>query len=460
MEPNASEHSLAWPNDVTGDNGGCPSVVDRTTKKNPTPSWKDKLLGGSLALLETNSDAFTFGIDGDSNNDLERLPDDVQTSIVNGVPAFRFSDPIKGILFKEMELTVVIKLLGRNNGYNTLYNRISNLWKPISQFHLMNIENGYYLVQFMNKTDYDCILSQGPWIIFGQYLTVQPWSKDFNPQQPYPDVVLAWIRLLGLLGFMFRRQIMEAIGGSSERCGKYGHVKNLCWMADLDPIPGEGDRIISRVAKNVIIRDEGQSMKALDSRPKSDLATRPNLGNGQPNGLHVSINNKAEVECNLGGLGKEISTLSNSGQDALEKTPLMGILNDQNLNEVNNGTHEFYNPISNVSNVSLSHQAGSNKDMVLDVVNSGSFSNEIRGVSSNGNLDNMDAHYNPTYEGFEGSNVTISDNVLDPRKHSPITFKESSNKKGKGSSTNSSRGNFGKRVSSSRERSGGKDLIG
>ncbi|KAK5846926.1 hypothetical protein PVK06_003227 [Gossypium arboreum] len=84
----------------------------------------------------------------------------------------------------------------------------------------MDIENGYYLVRFMNKADYDCILLQGPWIIFGQYLTVQPWTKSFSPSQPYPSMVLAWIWLPSLPGFLFRRQIMEAIGGLIDKVVK------------------------------------------------------------------------------------------------------------------------------------------------------------------------------------------------------------------------------------------------
>ncbi|KAH1113958.1 hypothetical protein J1N35_007336 [Gossypium stocksii] len=99
-----------------------------------------------------------------------------------------------------MELTVVIKLLGRNIGYNTLHNRITSLWKPISSFHLMDIENGYYLVRFLNRTDFDRVLTQGPWIIFGQYPIVQPWTKEFSPMQPYPSVVLIVEAIGGLVG--------------------------------------------------------------------------------------------------------------------------------------------------------------------------------------------------------------------------------------------------------------------
>ncbi|MBA0602811.1 hypothetical protein Gorai_002978, partial [Gossypium raimondii] len=36
--------------------------------------------------------------------------------------------------------------------------------------------------------DYNRVLTQGPWIVYGQYLTVQLWTKLFRPSQPYPSV--------------------------------------------------------------------------------------------------------------------------------------------------------------------------------------------------------------------------------------------------------------------------------
>ncbi|MBA0568863.1 hypothetical protein Golob_006330 [Gossypium lobatum] len=196
------------------DDGDSHSVEDRTTKKvrfkggideasvdmvvDPdlisAPSWKDKLLDGDPNHSMMDRNVSSFGRDSASDGDFDLLAGDVQTSIVNGVPAISFSVGVKEIFLKEMELTVVIKLLGQSIGYNTLHNRITSLWKPISPSHLM-----------------------GPWIIFGNYLTVQPWTKDFSPMQPYPSVVFAWIQLLGLLGFLFRWQIVEAIRGLIEK---------------------------------------------------------------------------------------------------------------------------------------------------------------------------------------------------------------------------------------------------
>ncbi|KAK5836831.1 hypothetical protein PVK06_012633 [Gossypium arboreum] len=112
-----------------------------------------------------------------------------------------------------MELMVVLKLLGRNIGYRALNNRISSLWNPSKPFHFMDIENEYYMAKFQSIDDYTKVLSQGPSLIYGQYLTVQPWTKEFSPLQPYPSMVLAWIWLPSLLGFLYKKKILEEIGG-------------------------------------------------------------------------------------------------------------------------------------------------------------------------------------------------------------------------------------------------------
>lgn len=110
----------------------------------PIMSWKDKLLGKDIVNHILNRDLHSFGRD----NDLELQDGDIQTTIVNGIPTIIFFDRLKNILIKEMELIVVIKLLGRSIGYNTLHNRIISHWKLVYDFHLMDIENGYYMHVF------------------------------------------------------------------------------------------------------------------------------------------------------------------------------------------------------------------------------------------------------------------------------------------------------------------------
>ncbi|MBA0869944.1 hypothetical protein Goshw_005642 [Gossypium schwendimanii] len=179
----------------------------------PNLLWNDKLLGGVAVVSDLNHFGPSMGIE----NKFELLEGD---------------------------------LLGRNIDYNAINDLILNLWKPAKSIHLMDIAKGYFLVKFQAFEDYNKALTQGPWIFYGQYLTVQPLTKDFSPSQPYPSVVLAWIQLPSLPGYLYKRKIIEAIGGLIGKvvmidgaiqrveyealstvcfaCGKYGHVKKLC----------------------------------------------------------------------------------------------------------------------------------------------------------------------------------------------------------------------------------------
>ncbi|KAH1107992.1 hypothetical protein J1N35_011760 [Gossypium stocksii] len=176
-------------------------MVDSPSEK--PISWKDKLIGSQ------SKDSFNKS----EGEDFEILEGDVQKTLVNGVPAITFSDRIQQILIQGMENTVVLKLLGRNIGFSVLQNKIYNLWRPSKPMHLMDIENGYFLVKFQNKVDYERVLSEGPWIIFGQYLTVQPWTLGFDPFQAFPSVVMAWIRFPSLPGYLYNHKIITEIGG-------------------------------------------------------------------------------------------------------------------------------------------------------------------------------------------------------------------------------------------------------
>ncbi|KAK5771901.1 hypothetical protein PVK06_048157 [Gossypium arboreum] len=156
--------------------GNGKEITDMLVESGPSLilSWKDKLLrnksGASNKLGLDNSGA-------GANEDMEFYEGDIHRSIVNGIPAIDFSERIQQILFKEMEHMVVLKLLGRNIGYGALNNRIISLWNTSKPFHLMDIENGYFLAKFYSTNDYAKVLSQGPWLIYCQYLTVQHWTK-------------------------------------------------------------------------------------------------------------------------------------------------------------------------------------------------------------------------------------------------------------------------------------------
>ncbi|MBA0876938.1 hypothetical protein Goshw_020980 [Gossypium schwendimanii] len=167
-----------------------------------------------------------------------------------------------------MAMTVVIKLLGRNIGFLSLQDKISNLWRPSMSFHLMDIENGYFLFKFHSKEDYDKVLSQGPWIVFGQYLTVQSWSKDFDPARPYPRKAVRldfntdsrargkFARMAVFINLDKPLVSQILINGVPQRIeyeslsivcfayGRYDHGKDLCSSTKTDTVK-EGELIVA-----------------------------------------------------------------------------------------------------------------------------------------------------------------------------------------------------------------------
>ncbi|MBA0676621.1 hypothetical protein Goari_018089 [Gossypium aridum] len=68
-------------------------------------------------------------------------------------------------------------------------------------------------VKFQSRVDYDKVLTQGHWIVFGEYITVQSWTLEFDLLWAFPSNAMVWVRLLGLPGFIYKRQFLEKIGG-------------------------------------------------------------------------------------------------------------------------------------------------------------------------------------------------------------------------------------------------------
>ncbi|MBA0711604.1 hypothetical protein Golax_010767, partial [Gossypium laxum] len=103
-------------------------------------SWKQMLLG----KRKHNQDERLQSVGKDSDGDFEFLEGEVSKTMVNDIPTIEFSE--------------------------ALFNRISSLWRPTKPLY-------HFLAKLKCIEDYNKAPSQRPWIIYGQYLTVQLWTK-------------------------------------------------------------------------------------------------------------------------------------------------------------------------------------------------------------------------------------------------------------------------------------------
>ncbi|KAL4333578.1 hypothetical protein GQ457_07G001170 [Hibiscus cannabinus] len=154
----------------------------------------------------------------------------------------------------------------------------------IGDIQLIDLENNYFLVRFEKESDYSMVLTEGPWTIYGFYLTVQPWHRDFNTNEKHPTHVVAIFRLIatvigrvvkidyntmrGARGKFARLAVMvdlnkpmlscinidgriqkleyESLHQICYKCGMYGHAKETCndtvggGSSNVNPMPLAG----------------------------------------------------------------------------------------------------------------------------------------------------------------------------------------------------------------------------
>ncbi|KAL4285114.1 hypothetical protein GQ457_16G010640 [Hibiscus cannabinus] len=158
-------------------------------------------------------------------------------------PSIRFSERVHERIDYGMRQAVIVRLLGRNIGYKTLFSRIKALWALKGSYQLVDLENSYFLVKLQLEEDYNRVLSDGPWTIYGSYLTVQPWSRSFTTSVAHPSQVIVWIRLPGLPYHYYTKSLFKRIAaviGQVVRVdyntleGERGKFARLAVMVDLN----------------------------------------------------------------------------------------------------------------------------------------------------------------------------------------------------------------------------------
>ncbi|XP_050217263.1 uncharacterized protein LOC126668090 [Mercurialis annua] len=168
----------------------------------PKASFKDKLL---------NSDKSSMDVQAELDPCLSLSDEDVEFGDEKGIPVINFSDRVHNFIAHNMKLCVIIRLLGKNIGYQTLYGRLMKLWKPKDYPSLVDLDNNFFLVRFYSMDDYINAVSGGPWVLFGHYLTVQPWSPSFSSDNTNATAVTAWVRFPGLPFQYYHNHILKAI---------------------------------------------------------------------------------------------------------------------------------------------------------------------------------------------------------------------------------------------------------
>ncbi|KAL4368982.1 hypothetical protein GQ457_05G017200 [Hibiscus cannabinus] len=170
-----------------------------------SPSFKDKLMGTQRA--DEGRPIIT-------ELDVEVKEEDVLFGGSSELPEIWFSDRVHDAIDAKLAKSKIVRLLGKLIGYRALWNRINALWNPIG----------------------------GSWVIYGSYLTVQPWSRHFNSREDHPSHIMVWVRLPKLPYRYYTKSLFKYIAtkiGNVVRVdyntteGKRGRFARLAIVMDL-----------------------------------------------------------------------------------------------------------------------------------------------------------------------------------------------------------------------------------
>ncbi|PPR91458.1 hypothetical protein GOBAR_AA29230 [Gossypium barbadense] len=325
-------------------------------------SWKEMLLGRNG--FESSN--------GMSDGDIVIEDGDILRSSINRIPTIDFSKLLRNIL---------------NIGYKVLYNRISSFWKPSQPFRLMDIENGYFLVRFQNRVDYDLALTQGPWTVFGHYLTVQPWTIEFDLLKPFPNRSMQGEKEDSLETTdkdADPTTVADALGPSMVVRCKSRRIQN-----------GKSNQ----QAKITVENQNGLRFTALMAGEEHS----PDLGAAKSG---VENSRLKEISFKQGDFIKKLKEIRLEGNSRLRAEGSKGV--DFGVNSDGFQTNSSSRlDLDNSENLDHIDQLGLIPDL------------HLQNKSSS-------LHFNLTFEGPLEVVVALNSNILDPKCHSTVIFKENS----------------------------------
>lgn len=110
-----------------------------------------------------------IGIDVDAVSE-DNFDNDIEGDDDLDCPIMRLSKDEKVQLKQPWRNALIMKVLGRTSGFAYLSKRLNQLWGLPNPFELIDLANGYFLIWFACKSDFDHVLNGGPWLVSGHML--------------------------------------------------------------------------------------------------------------------------------------------------------------------------------------------------------------------------------------------------------------------------------------------------
>ncbi|XP_021298836.1 LOW QUALITY PROTEIN: uncharacterized protein LOC110427624 [Herrania umbratica] len=174
---------------------------------------------------------------------VDSYSDDDMSEIANEGPYIGLTKEEKRRIRQPWRNTLIVKLLGRDISYTYVSNRVKQLWSLVGEFEAVDLDDGFYCFRLNSKSNYDYVLSEGPRIIAGHYLTIRKWAPTFRLDEVSIESIVSWIQLPRMPLEFYDKFVLARIGNKLGKVlkndrnttqAKRGRFAQLCVEIDLD----------------------------------------------------------------------------------------------------------------------------------------------------------------------------------------------------------------------------------
>lgn len=138
--------------------------------------------------------------------------EDVVTSRGDEGPCIQFSEKAMNYICQPWKNALIVKLLECPYTNKFLHTKLQQKWNLNGDWKLIDLINDFFMVKFELGEDLNHVLTRGPWIITGQYLTMQKWRLGFCPATARITRIAVWIRVAAIQLECFDVWALKRIG--------------------------------------------------------------------------------------------------------------------------------------------------------------------------------------------------------------------------------------------------------
>ncbi|XP_070002803.1 uncharacterized protein [Nicotiana sylvestris] len=120
-------------------------------------------------------------------------------------------------IYHPWRFSTIIKLQGKKTQHHILKRKSQEFWKIKENFSLIDRGSEFYITKFNNEESMLKALHNGPWFIFGNFLSVQKWFPNFIASEAKIANITIWIRLPQLPTEFYDGLILTKVGNKIGR---------------------------------------------------------------------------------------------------------------------------------------------------------------------------------------------------------------------------------------------------